>query len=190
MDIVCALITELVHQIKSKKYSFLNKHVVITGGSSGLGLELAKEIALEKATVTIIARNKKSLQCAREQIATYSMENGLMDPQIFIEQAEIWDKDAISVAINNAVNKNGMVDIVFCNAGMAKTGYIQCYLLFIRYAFAQSINDYQQSIDVNYMGTVNTLFCSVPNMIVRNQVSSPQSQHCRGKSTSLGVHVV
>ena len=50
-DILCALIVEIIHQYRAFKYSFSGKHVVITGGSSGLGLELGKIIASEKADV-------------------------------------------------------------------------------------------------------------------------------------------
>ena len=39
-----------------------------------------------------------------------------------------------------------------------------------RYAFGQTVEDYEQAMHVNYMGTVNTLFCTVPNMIKRNKV--------------------
>lgn len=39
-----------------------------------------------------------------------------------------------------------------------------------RYAFGQTIQDYDDSVRINYMGTVNTLFGVVPRMIQRNHV--------------------
>lgn len=169
VDLVCALVVEIYHQIKSLRYSFSNKHVVITGGSSGLGLELAKRIALQKATVTIIARNMEQLLKAKIEIDAYCTERGLMTPHVYTESADVSKQDSISNAICNAVNKNGSVDVVICNAGMAKTGYSLLFFIIYRYAFGQTVNDYQHSMDINYMGTVNTLFCTVPEMIKRNQ---------------------
>ena len=158
-DILCALFTEIVHRIRSYRYSFSNKHVLITGGSSGLGLELAKKIASEKASVTIVARNKGLLKKAKAEIEEYCKQSGLMSQQVCIECADVCSRDELSTAVCNAVNTNGAIDVVICNAGMAKTGY----------AFGQEIEDYQASVDINYMGTVNTLFCTVPDMIRRNR---------------------
>lgn len=170
IDLLCVLVVEIYRQIRAFKYTFANKHVLITGGSSGLGLELAKRIAAQKATVTIIARNIEQLKKAKIEIDSYCTEIGLMTPHVFTESADVSNKESISDAVCNAVNKNGEVDIVICNAGMAKTGYRNNYILMIRYAFGQTQDDYQQSININYMGAVNTLFSTVPNMIKRNKV--------------------
>ena len=43
---------------------FNNQHIVITGGSSGLGLELARLLAAEGARLTLIARNLQKLEQA------------------------------------------------------------------------------------------------------------------------------
>ena len=45
---------------------FKGKNVVITGGSSGLGLAIAKELAARGAIVTLIARNKEKLEMAKD----------------------------------------------------------------------------------------------------------------------------
>ena len=63
------------------------------------------------------------------------------------------------------------------------------YALFIsRYAFGQPINYYEKAIELNYMGTVNTLFNVVPSMIQRNKVALLHHQFtCRVKYISWGV---
>ena len=124
LDILGSILVEIIHQIKSWKYTFKNKHVVITGGSSGLGLELAKRIAMQQATVTIIARNIEQLKQAKNEIDLYCTDRGLMTPHVFTESADICNQVEIQNAICNAVNKNGLVDIIICNAGMAKTGFL------------------------------------------------------------------
>lgn len=46
---------------RKRAKSIVNKHVVITGGSKGIGLCLAVECALKGANVTVIARDEKML---------------------------------------------------------------------------------------------------------------------------------
>jgi NAD(P)-dependent dehydrogenase (short-subunit alcohol dehydrogenase family) len=48
------------------------RHVVITGGSSGLGLAIAKQYARAGAMVTILARNDAKLAAAKREIEVRS----------------------------------------------------------------------------------------------------------------------
>ncbi|VDN27639.1 unnamed protein product [Dibothriocephalus latus] len=49
-----------------------NRHVLITGGSSGIGLALAREAAKRGAYVTIVARNKTRLSKAKEELSEFA----------------------------------------------------------------------------------------------------------------------
>lgn len=51
-------------------YIFLNhvQHCYVTGGSTGLGLELAKQLTTRGAHVSIVARNKEKLEKALEDL--------------------------------------------------------------------------------------------------------------------------
>ena len=51
-------------------YDFAGKSVVITGGSRGLGLVLARELADQGARLTLVARDEEELQRAMEDIQT------------------------------------------------------------------------------------------------------------------------
>ena len=118
------MITEIIHRFKAWRYSFSGKHVVITGGSRGLGLELAKRIAAESAKVTIVARKIKLLETAKEEINAYCRSKGVMTPHVDIAVADVCNKEDIQNAIVNDVRNNGTIDVIICNAGMAKTGYV------------------------------------------------------------------
>lgn len=48
--------------------SFRNQGIVITGGSSGLGLELARRLAAEGARLTLIARDHGKLERAAQEL--------------------------------------------------------------------------------------------------------------------------
>ena len=52
-----------------------SKTIVITGGSLGIGYEIAKKCAIEEATVIIAARNKKALENALAELNQISKNN-------------------------------------------------------------------------------------------------------------------
>lgn len=47
---------------------YANKHVLITGGSEGLGLALAKQLVACNARISLIARTLSKLQAAEEAV--------------------------------------------------------------------------------------------------------------------------
>src|SRR3954468_19263811 len=52
-----------------RRMDFRGRHVLITGGSRGLGLVLARRLASEGATITILARDDEELERAVMDIA-------------------------------------------------------------------------------------------------------------------------
>ena len=46
-------------------------HAIITGGSSGIGLAIAKSLSSRGASISLIARNRDRLAVAREAVAAY-----------------------------------------------------------------------------------------------------------------------
>ena len=83
---------------------------------------MAKQIASEQGTVTLVARKQEQLKAAKESIEEYCREKGLMTPHVSTEVADVCDRCELRNAVCNATNKNGAVDVVICNAGIAKTG--------------------------------------------------------------------
>ena len=79
-----------------------NCHVIITGGSSGIGLEIAKECYKNGSHVTIIARNQEKLQAAKISIQN-SLENGAL---VQVVSADI-SGSAIEVCITYYLNGGG-----------------------------------------------------------------------------------
>ncbi|PIA30820.1 hypothetical protein AQUCO_05400133v1 [Aquilegia coerulea] len=62
------LVLTLIVRPKSIKIPIKNRHVFITGGSSGIGLALAHQAASQGAQVSILARNQEKLEQARNSI--------------------------------------------------------------------------------------------------------------------------
>ncbi|MDM4768202.1 SDR family oxidoreductase [Pelomonas sp. SE-A7] len=89
---------------------FANKTVLVTGGSSGIGLAAARAFANEGARVVITGRDEATLQAAREQLggAALVLRNDASD----LGQAR---------ALASLLSDQGLrLDAVFINAGMAR----------------------------------------------------------------------
>ena len=90
------------------------QHVLITGGSKGIGLACAQAFVAEGATVTLVSRNADHLQAAREAILA-------RDPQAQVHTvaADLRDAAAAQYALEQA-SQNGEIDILVNSAGAAK----------------------------------------------------------------------
>lgn len=109
---------------------FENKRVLITGGGSGFGFEMAKEFHAEGADVIICGRHLNKLEHAAKSIGP---------DRIHPEQLDIADTRSISSKLNNIVKKYGNIDIFINNAGVGQSTY--------------TLDDWDKIIDVNLKGT-------------------------------------
>ncbi|HEX7816575.1 glucose 1-dehydrogenase [Dyella sp.] len=93
---------------------FLDKTVVITGGSEGIGLSTAKQFASEGACVYVTGRRKEALENAERQIGHGAI--GLQG-----DVGNIEDLDRIFARVGH---ERGKIDIVFANAGISESATI------------------------------------------------------------------
>ncbi|KAF8871168.1 oxidoreductase [Gymnopilus junonius] len=103
----------------SKKWNPSEKHVYITGGSSGLGLSLAHILAQKGAHISIVARNQKKLDEALESIEKLRVSSS----QIFNVYSHALDSGKASAEALELVCKahgGGAPDAVFACAGSSK----------------------------------------------------------------------
>jgi 3-dehydrosphinganine reductase len=129
-------------------------HVLITGGSSGIGLAAA-HLAIEKgARVSLMARRADVLD---EAAAALRAAGG----KVAVATTDVADAAQVDTAIRALTDALGPVDIAICSAGQARPGY-----------FEQLDPDlFRQMMDVNYFGTVNVVRAVVPGMIERRRGS-------------------
>src|SRR3989442_6465955 len=85
-----------------------SSHALVTGGGRGIGLEIASALARAGATVTVLGRNRATLDDAVAAGAAH-----------FAAVADVADQAAVSAAIAQAAAKQP-IDILIANAGIAE----------------------------------------------------------------------
>jgi len=88
-----------------------DKKVLITGGSRGLGFEIAKKCLKEQAKVTITGRSMETLQEAKAKLGN--------PKNLFLVEHDIRQYDTDDDAVYQARSKMGGIDILVNNAGIS-----------------------------------------------------------------------
>ena len=116
-----------------------NKVAVITGGSSGMGLETARLLASEGAKVVIVGRSLDKLKDAKKEVSQQG--------EVFAVQCDVSNMDDLDNLYRQVEDKYGKVDVLFANAGIGK---------FIP-AIETTEADFDKLIDVNFKGVFFTV---------------------------------
>ncbi len=92
-----------------------DKHVLITGGSKGIGLACAEAFLEEGAKVTLVSRDSSNLNAARTSLQTHFSAD-----RIHTVAANLRDATAALNALDSAEAAFGPVDVLVNSAGAAK----------------------------------------------------------------------
>ncbi len=122
--------------------SVADKHVVISGGGSGVGAELAARFAAEGAWVTILGRRMDPL----EQVAAETSALPLA--------CDVTDHAAVEEAIAAATARNGPVAVALANAGAAPSKPFD----------RMTAADFSDALSVNLAGVFNLWQAALPGM--------------------------
>ncbi len=136
-----------------------DRHVLVTGGSSGIGLEVAKLYAKNGDKVTIVARNAKKLEEAKQSIIKETKCN---DSQIHCLSCDVGDgMEKVEKAFAKAKAVFGAVDILINSAGIT---YISSF-------DTSDIQEYEKVMRVNYLGSVYATRAVIEDMKARKSGS-------------------
>jgi 3-dehydrosphinganine reductase len=123
-------------------------HVVITGGSSGIGLATARELVSHGARVSLLARDEARLADAATLVGAVASAS-----------ADVARPEALRVAIDALVSEGGPCDVLITAAGSAHPGYFE--------RLDDSV--FRDQMEVDYFGTLHAVRAVVPSMIERGR---------------------
>ena len=131
------------------RYTFAGKVVLITGGSRGLGLVLARRLAGLGASIGLLARDAAELARARESIAG--------DAPVALLPADVTDPSAVERSVRRMIDQFGRLDVVINNAGQILSA-----------PFADTTtDDFKNLLDVHLWGTLHVTHAAVPHLTRR-----------------------
>src|SRR5215212_8582774 len=135
---------------RSKEYDLKGKCVLITGGSRGLGLVLAREFADEGARVAICARDPQELDRARKDLASRGAE-------AFAFPCDVTDRAQVSELIEVVTRRFGRIDVLVNNAGVIQVGPLE----------VMTLEDFEQAMAIHFWGPLYTTLAVLPQMRAR-----------------------
>jgi NAD(P)-dependent dehydrogenase (short-subunit alcohol dehydrogenase family) len=124
-----------------------NPVVLITGGSRGLGLALAKEFARRGMRIALCSRDLLELRIAEKKLLPYRVEIALFP-------GDLSDPDQVQELAQNVVRRFGKIDILINNAGIIEVSPFENL----------TEDDFKNVIDVNLWGMVRTTLKCLPHM--------------------------
>ena len=129
------------------EYDLKNKTVLITGGSRGLGLVMAREFAREGARLVLCARDEEELQRARSDIDDYSAE-------VMTIPCDITNKQSVDEMVAAVNSRFGGVDVLVNNAGVIQVGPIE----------VMTTEDFEIAMQAHFWGPLYTTMAVLPSM--------------------------
>jgi len=131
-------------------YSLKGRVVLITGGSRGLGLAMARQVAAEGARVVICGRDAESLGRAYSSLIKDEAE-------VLALTADVTSPDSVREMIETVRQQYGPVDVLINNAGVIEVGP----------AVTMSVADYEEAMATNFWGMLYPTLELLPDMRAR-----------------------
>ena len=128
------------------------KVAIVTGGSRGLGLVLARELGRRGMRVVVCARDEEELERARASLATEGIDATALP-------VDVTDTDGMAGMVADVEENIGPVDLLVNNAGIIQVGPSE----------AMNLDDYRRAMDVMFWGALNGAEAVLPRMRARRR---------------------
>jgi meso-butanediol dehydrogenase / (S,S)-butanediol dehydrogenase / diacetyl reductase len=125
-----------------------NRNALITGGSRGIGKEIARRFVEEGASVCLCARGEGALNETAEELRQ-------MGGRVAAHVADVSDQGSVEEMVGHALAEFGVLDILVNNAGMTKSGRFMDY----------SFEDFERVVQVNLYSVFHVTRAVLPSMI-------------------------
>ncbi|HZH34203.1 MAG TPA: SDR family NAD(P)-dependent oxidoreductase [Pyrinomonadaceae bacterium] len=135
-----------------RRINLQDKIVLITGGSRGLGLVMAREFAAEGAKIAICARDLDELARAKEDLEARGAE-------VFTVTCDLMNKAEIGQMVNAVRMHYGQIDILINNAGVIQVTPME----------NATEADYQEAMNTHFWACFHTISEVLPEMRERRE---------------------
>lgn len=116
-------------------FSLEGKVALVTGASSGLGVQFAKALARQGADLAIVARRMEKLEAVKKELEELGVK-------VLAVQCDVTDVQQIKDAVKEVKDHFGKIDILVNNAGIG----------FMEPAESQSDEDWYKAVNINLNG--------------------------------------
>ncbi|CAG9855536.1 unnamed protein product [Phyllotreta striolata] len=140
----------------SPKKSIKGKHVVIIGGSSGIGRSTARVAAKTGAHVTIMARNKDKLEETKKYLNSQLRSNEQIITTVSVDVSNYED---LEKCLNDVELEIGPIYMLINCAGLAICGNVEDF----------SLQQIKQLVDINFLGSLYSVKAVVPKFKERQE---------------------
>jgi len=134
------------------QYDLRGRSVLITGGSRGLGLVMARELARQGARLAICARDEAELIRAHDDLAARGAE-------VFVIPCDVTERAEVEEMIASVESHYGQIDMLINNAGIIEVGPVD----------VMTIEDYERAMKTHFWGALNTILAVLPDMRRRGE---------------------
>src|SRR5262249_32345430 len=141
------LATWFVSRLVRGEYSFSNRTVVITGGSRGLGLTIARLLAREGARLALLARDEEELARACDELRA-------LGAQAIPVSCDLLDRTQSLGALETVLDRFGRIDVLINNAGIIEVGPLE----------NMRRHDFEKSMGLHFWAPFNLMQQVVPHM--------------------------
>lgn len=125
----------------------MGRRILVTGGSSGLGLALARALAARGDAVALLARDPRKLEMAAADIRA-----AVPGATVHIAATDVQDLVALEQAVATLAKSLGGIDVLVNSAGVLREGHFE------------TVPDavHREVMDINYFGTLNAIRVALP----------------------------
>lgn len=128
------------------RFTYVGRVAIITGGSRGLGLVLARQLRNAGARVVLLARNREELLRAKERLGGGN--------NVLTIACDVAGRSRVQQAIEIVMQHFGRIDMLVNNAGIIQVGPLE----HMTYA------DYQHAMNVHFWGALHCTEAVLPQM--------------------------
>ncbi len=132
---------------RSREYDMRDRVVLITGGSRGLGLVLARELAREGAKLAICARDLEELDRARRDLHGRGAT-------VLTLPCDVSNRAEVEELVREVTSHFGRIDVLINNAGVIEVGPVE----------VMTLDDYDHAMKTHFWGPLYSILSVLPQM--------------------------